>query len=76
MYIQTLVLALTNAGLGTCLEVSIAGYPDVVRGELGVGEELEIICGLAVGYADGGFGANRIRIGRVSVESTTVFLED
>jgi len=33
MYLQTLMLALTARGLGTCVEVSVAGYPDVVRTE-------------------------------------------
>jgi hypothetical protein len=28
MFIQTLLLALTARGLGTCVQVSIAGYPD------------------------------------------------
>ena len=31
MYLQTLLLALTARGLGTCVEVSIAGYPEIVR---------------------------------------------
>jgi nitroreductase len=31
MYLQTLILALTARGLGTCVEVSVAGYHDVVR---------------------------------------------
>ena len=29
MYLQTLVLVLTARGLGTCVEVALAGYPDV-----------------------------------------------
>ena len=32
MYLQTLLLALTARGLGTCVEVSIAGYPEIVSG--------------------------------------------
>jgi hypothetical protein len=31
MFLQTLLLALTARGLGTCVEVSIAGYPEIVR---------------------------------------------
>ena len=31
MYLQTLLLALTSRDLGTCVEVSIAGYPEIVR---------------------------------------------
>src|SRR5499426_1831861 len=60
MYLQTLLLALTARGLGTCVEVSVAGYPDVVRTELRIPPELTIICALAVGYSDPEFPANKL----------------
>jgi nitroreductase len=76
MYLQTLMLALTATGLGTCVEVSVAGYPDVVRTELKIPPELTIICGLAVGYTDPDFPANKLRIGRDPVEKNVLFLDD
>jgi nitroreductase len=76
MYLQTLMLALTVRGLGTCVEVSVAGYPDVVRTELKIPPELTIICGLAVGYTDPDFPANKLRIGRDPVEKNVLFLDD
>ena len=36
MYLQTLLLALTVRGVGTCVQVSIAGYPDIVREQLDI----------------------------------------
>src|SRR6516225_11893525 len=45
---QTLLLAFTERGLGTCIEVSVAGYPQIVRVQLSVPAELFILCGLAV----------------------------
>ena len=45
LYLQTLTLALTERGLGTCAEVSVAGYPDILRKELGIGEDLDVLCG-------------------------------
>jgi nitroreductase len=75
MYLQTLTLALTEKGLGTCVEVSVAGYPDVVRAELKIPPELTIICGLAVGYADPDFPTNKLRIGRDPVEKNVLFLD-
>ena len=33
---------LTARGLGTCVQVSIAGYPDVVREQLNIGEDMRI----------------------------------
>ena len=76
MFLQTLLLALTARGLGTCVEVSVAGYSDVVRAELKIPPELTILCGLAVGYPDPDFPANRLHISRAAVEENVVFLDD
>jgi nitroreductase len=57
MYLQTLLLALTERGLGTCVEVSVTGYPETVRAQLAIPAELSILCGLAVGYPDPDFAA-------------------
>jgi nitroreductase len=75
MYLQTLILALTARGLGTCVEVSVAGYPDIVRDELKMAPELTIICALAVGYPDSDFPANKLRIGCDPVAKHVVFLD-
>ena len=58
MFLETLLLALTARGVGSCCEVSVAGYPDVVRAQLSIPAELSILCGLAVGYPDPDFPAN------------------
>jgi nitroreductase len=76
MYLQTLMLGLTARGLGTCVEVSVAGYPDVVRAELKIPPELTIICARAVGYPDPDFPTNKLRIGRDPVEKNVVFHSD
>ncbi len=55
IYLQTLILSLTARGLGTCAQVSLAAYPEVIRSELNIPPELLIICGLAVGYTDPDF---------------------
>jgi nitroreductase len=76
MFLQTLLLALTERGLGTCVEVSVAGYPEIVRAQLAIPAELSILCGLAVGYPDPDFPANRLHIGREPIEENVVFLEN
>ncbi|KAF5371896.1 hypothetical protein D9757_010580 [Collybiopsis confluens] len=76
MYLQTFLLSLTQAQIGSCVEVSVAGYPDVIRNCLNIPEELDIICGIAIGYEDESMGVNRLRSKRSSVEETTVILED
>jgi nitroreductase len=75
MFLQTLLLALTARGLGTCVEVSVAGYPEILRGELGIAAELSILCGLAVGYSDPDFPANWLDSGRDPIEQNVVFVE-
>jgi hypothetical protein len=36
MFLQTLLLALTERGLGSCVEVSIVGYSEIVRAQLAI----------------------------------------
>jgi nitroreductase len=76
MFLQNLLLALTARGLGTCVEVSIAGYPDTVREQLGISEDLRIVCGLAIGYPDPNFPANALCVPRNSVEANVDFVEN
>jgi nitroreductase len=50
MFLQTLLLALTARGLGTCTQVSIAGYPEIVHEQLNLPAEFTVLCGLVIGY--------------------------
>ena len=80
MYVQTFLLALTERGVASCVEVSVAGYPEVIRECLGgrgvqVPEEWEIVAGIAVGFEDRERGVNGIRVGRVGVEEVVSFVE-
>ena len=75
MFLQTLMLAARARGLHTCAEASIASYPDVVRRELGLGHEWVVICGMAMGYADGGAVVNTFQPERIALEQYTTFLD-
>lgn len=75
MYVQTLLLALTARGLGSCCEVSLAAYPEIIRKELKIAPELVIICGVAIGYTDDDFPANHIHVGRAPVEHNVAILD-
>jgi nitroreductase len=74
--VQTLLLALTARGLATCVQVAIAGYPETVRAELGIPDEMRVLCGLAVGYADPEFPANALRVPRNPVAENVVFIDE
>jgi nitroreductase len=51
-FVQNVMLGLVANGLGSCPQYSVAGYPRVLREELGLGADRLIVCTLAVGYPD------------------------
>jgi nitroreductase len=73
MFLQTFRLALTARGLGTCVQVSIAGYPEIVREQLNIPQEYAILSGLAIGYPDPTFPANNLRTERNPIDRNVVF---
>ncbi|KAI1825960.1 Nitroreductase-like protein [Xylaria intraflava] len=75
MYMQTFMLALTELGVNSCAQASIAQYPEVVRKVLGIPDGLKVLCGMAVGYEDPDSEVNKVASGREPVNKTTVWLE-
>jgi nitroreductase len=75
MFLQTFLLALTERGLGSCVEVSVAGIPKSSARQLAIPPELSIICGLAVGYPDPDFPGNKLHVGREPIAKDVVFLD-
>jgi nitroreductase len=73
MFLQTLVLALTERGLGSCVQVSIAAYPEILRAHLDIPEELRVLCGLAIGYPDPAFVGNSLQTPRNPVGTNVVY---
>lgn len=74
MYLQSFVLALTARGLGACVQVALAGYPEVIYKEFPVPRSLSILCGMSIGYPDPDFPANKLNIGRAPIENNVVIL--
>ena len=75
MFLQTLLLALTERGLGSCVEVSVTGYPEILRAQLTISEELSILCSVSIGYPDPDFAANKLHIQREPIKENIVFVE-
>ena len=75
MFLQTLMLAARAKGLHTCAEASIASYPDVVRRELNLGKDWVVICGMAMGYADGAAVVNTFQPSRITLDEYATFLD-
>jgi nitroreductase len=67
IYLQTLILLLTEKGLGTQVSVAPAGYPGVIKQELGIveeGEELEVLCTLGIGWENESEHINKLKMPR------------
>jgi nitroreductase len=75
MFLQTFLLALTERSLGSCAQMVIAGFPDVVRETLGIPDQYEILCGLAIGYPATDFPTNNLDIGRNPLEKNVIFID-
>ena len=73
MYSQTLMLAMADAGIGSCPQTSVSCYPDLVRKELGVDSHYKLMMGLSFGYIDEADLANNLRTERDPLEATTSF---
>ena len=57
---QTIALAATNLGLGTCIEQEAVYYPAVIRQVAGIPESQKIAMGISIGYPDWAFPANKL----------------
>lgn len=66
-FLQNVMLALVACGLGSCPQFSVAGYPDVIRSELGLGVDRLVVCGLAVGHPDESVPVNQFRPSRAEL---------
>jgi nitroreductase len=75
MFLQTLLLALAERGVGSCVQVSIALYPEVLREQLDIPGDLTVLCGLSIGYPDPAFAVNHLVMPRNPVDENVVFLD-
>lgn len=73
MYSQTLMLAMADAGIGSCPQTSVSCFPDLVREELGIESQFKLMMGLSFGYIDESDPANKLRTERDSLDKTTHF---
>lgn len=76
MFLQTFLLALTARGLDSCVQVAVAGYPDVLHQQLDISNDYRILCGVAIGYCDASFAANHLNVPRNPLEANIRFIEE
>jgi len=73
LFSQSLMLAARHFGLDSAPAVTLAAHPDLVRKELKIPDELSIIIGIALGYADAEHPQNKFRSPRRAVKEAVTF---
>ena len=73
-YVGNFMLMARAAGLATIPQAALAGYSDVVRKHLGVGEDRRVVCGISFGFADQTHAANSYRTTRAMIPEAVAFI--
>jgi hypothetical protein len=74
-YTQSLMLSAVENGLGTIPAITTVLYPEVLRKELKIPDNLKITIGIAIGYVDETNKINNFRSARSPIEETVRFCE-
>ncbi len=75
MFMQNIMIAARGRGLDTCPQAAWNPYHTIVREVLGVPDEEQIVCGMALGYADHGKIENTLRTKRAPLAEFVRFLD-
>lgn len=67
IFIQSVMLAAEDLGLSSCPQAAFSDYPDTVREVLDL-KDVDIVCGIAIGYEDKTHPLNSYRTEREKVE--------
>jgi nitroreductase len=70
---QTICLTALNYGLGTCIEDVGVMFPEVVRRFTQISDSSRIAIGIAIGYPDWDFPANKLETTREPVDGITTW---
>ena len=73
MYAQTLMLAMTAHGLGSCPQTALSFQANFIRGQLAIDASNKLVFGLSFGYPDMGDPANTCVTDRAALADTVTF---
>jgi len=68
LFAQSLILAAHSFGLGSCLQASLASYPEAVREFLGIPRKKLLVLGISIGYPDLEAPINAYQSSRISLD--------
>jgi len=66
---HSIILAAHSFNLGSCLQASVANYPDAVREFLGIPKMKQLVVGISIGYPDLEARINAYQSERVSIDN-------
>ncbi len=73
MFMQSLALAATDKGLASCMQEAWAARAKTVSAFLGLADDEQLYCGMALGYADPEAPVNKLRSERAEVDEFATF---
>jgi nitroreductase len=76
MFMQSLALAAADKGLATCMQEAWAARAKTVSTFLGLGDDEQLYCGMALGYADPDAPVNKLRSSRAEVDEIATFIKE
>ena len=75
LWLQTVMLLLVEAGLGSCPQEAWSAYPQTVKRASGIPDDHLLFCGLAIGWPDSEAPVNAFPNDRAPLEDTVRFLD-
>lgn len=75
IFLQSLMLAAGDVGLGTCAQAAWRHYHDIIRSQLALPDNEIVVCGMSLGYADMDAPANKLMTEREPVEGFATFVD-
>jgi nitroreductase len=75
IYLQTLMLLLTENGLASCPQGALATYTDAVHEMANIPEDHAVMFGLSFGYADPDNKINKFDVGREQLDKCVEFFD-
>jgi nitroreductase len=69
LFLENLLLAAMNCGIGTCTQMAPVLYPEILRQQLNIPESKLILCSVAIGYPDEDAPVNRFRSEREPLDT-------
>ena len=74
IYLQTVMLLMTENGLSSCPQGALAMYPDPVYEIANIPDDCAIMFGLSFGYAEESAAINSFDVGREGLANAVEFL--